>query len=517
MVLDVVFGLVASAIGSLRWLRVAQREHYLAGSTARFASRWWRTQPLNLAALLVAVAGISAAAFWPPSGIATVLVGLTAPVGLSIRGRTSALAWTPRLRRVALALFVIDGVVLGAVAVGAGLRVSGVVALSLVIVGPVLIDGVLVVLAPLEQRLALRYVNQAQAVLGRVRPRVIAITGSFGKTSTKGYVAHLLAGHFSVLASPRSFNNRAGLARTVNDLLLPGTEVLIAEMGTYGAGEIAEMVAWMPPEVAVLTAIGPVHLERFRTLDAIVRAKREIVVGAAVVVLNDDDPLLSALADELEGSGQRVIRCSSSDSHSQVAVVASGDDVVISVGGEQLGRVNLGETRASIALSNVACALGVALAMGLRVDDLLPALQTLPVAENRLTSVVGGSGVLILDDTYNSNPSGTALALDALARAASPGHKVVVVSPGMVELGPVQEAENANFGAAVAKMATQFVIVGRTNRTPLLAGVRTASLDGARCEIRLVDNRTAAVEIVQSDLGSGDVVLYENDLPDHYA
>ena len=118
----------------------------------------------------------------------------------------------------------------------------------------------------------------------------IVLGGSYGKTSTKGYLAHLLAGRYSVVASPRSFNNRAGLARTVNELLVPGTDVLIAEMGAYGPGEIAELCRWLPPEVAVITAIGPVHLERFKSLDRTLAAKAEITVGAETVVLNVDDP-----------------------------------------------------------------------------------------------------------------------------------------------------------------------------------------------------------------------------------
>jgi UDP-N-acetylmuramoyl-tripeptide--D-alanyl-D-alanine ligase len=87
----------------------------------------------------------------------------------------------------------------------------------------------------------------------------------------------------------------------------------------------------------------------------------------------------------------------------------------------------------------------------------------------------------------------------------------------MVELGPVQREENARFAAAVAKVATHFIIVGRTNQKALLSGVRDASLDGARCEVRLVNDREQAVKVVQAEFGAGDVVLYENDLPDHYA
>ena len=471
----------------------------------------------NVGALVLAVVSFGVCVTWLPGGVVAGVVLVIAPLGLGIRGRTSALAWTGRLRRLASILVALAAVAIGLGALVGGLHVAAVAAVGIALVAPGLVDLALALVAPLENRFALRYVTQAQAVLGRISPRVVAITGSFGKTSTKGYLAQLLSARFSVLASPRSYNNRAGLARTVNELLLPGTDVLIAEMGTYGKGEIADMVAWLPPEVAVLTAIGPVHLERFGTLRAILAAKREIAVGARVVVVNSDDELLSELAEELERAGQQVIRCSSRILDAKIAVVERGDEIAVVIDGVEAGTANLGRARSSIALGNVACAIGAALALGATASEILPLLDTLPIAENRLTRVVGASGAIVIDDTYNSNPKGTGLALEALVGAATPNHAIVVVSPGMVELGRIQREENAKFAAAVAKIATHFLVVGRTNRAALLAGARDASLDGARCEIRLVKDRAAAVALVQRDFGAGDVVLYENDLPDHYA
>ncbi len=128
--------------------------------------------------------------------------------------------------------------------------------------------------------MARTYVRRAGERLRRVAPTVVAITGSYGKTSTKGYVAHLVAGTKTVVASPASFNNRAGLARAVNENLADGTEVFVAEMGTYGPGEIADLCSWLVPDIAVITAIGPVHLERFGSEDRIVQAKAEILAAA---------------------------------------------------------------------------------------------------------------------------------------------------------------------------------------------------------------------------------------------
>jgi UDP-N-acetylmuramoyl-tripeptide--D-alanyl-D-alanine ligase len=289
--------------------------------------------------------------------------------------------------------------------------------------------------------------------------------------------------------------------------------VLIAEMGTYGIGEIAGMVSWLPPEVAVLTAIGPVHLERFKTLETTMRAKSEIAVGASVVVVNDDDRYLASFADEVLRRGQRVLRCSALRRDADVAVIAHDEVVEVLLSGSPIGEVDLGTASRSVALSNIACALGAAVALGADVAPLLGQLSTLPIVENRLTVRAAASGATILDDTYNSNPSGTALALRALEGLRVPGHRALVVTPGMVELGPLQDAANRAFAAEAAAVATDLVVVGRTNRRALLEGAGGAAT-GVR--LRPVKNRDAAVAIVRDELGHGDVVLYENDLPDHY-
>jgi UDP-N-acetylmuramoyl-tripeptide--D-alanyl-D-alanine ligase len=212
----------------------------------------------------------------------------------------------------------------------------------------------------------------------------------------------------------------------------------------------------------------------------------------------------------------------------------------------------------------------VALELGVPEDEVVRLLPTLPGAPNRLTVAVGPAGFTVVDDTYNSNPAGSRVALDVMGRHARDGHRRVVVTPGMVELGERQHPENVAFAAAVRRMATDLVIVGFTNRRALLegagehnvrisgwragAGGYTIAPDeededdeeeegvdrpgsgieggdgskGARAkadaeqpehaaQVVLVGSRDEAVGWVRANLGEGDVVLYENDLPDHFA
>jgi UDP-N-acetylmuramoyl-tripeptide--D-alanyl-D-alanine ligase len=503
--------LAAGVPAALRWLRVAQREHYLPGAVSRFALRWWRSRAANLAAGLVGALAAMASTVEPGAALAAALVAAAAPIGLTVRGRTSKLSWTRRLRTLAGALAVLFATAIAIGAAVGGLAGATAAAALAVIALPVLGDAALALLAPLEARLAARFVSDAARRVASIRPRVVAITGSYGKTSTKGYVAHLLAAHYAVVASPRSFNNRAGLARTVNEHLLPGSEVLVAEMGTFGPGEIAELCDWLPPEVAVITAVGPVHLERFGSIEAILKAKSEITERAAVCVLNVDDERLAGLAARLEAAERPVVRCSGGGAAAEVTVTVDGDALTLLASGRTVGSVIRPAGAAPVVASNVACAVAAAMAIGLPEEDALRRLADLPGAANRLAVERAASGVVVLDDTYNANPAGGRFALEALARAG--GGRRVVVTPGMVELGTRQDPENASFAAHALDVADVLLVVGRTNRKALLHGANGQA--GGR-RVVCVERREEAVDWVRRELRAGDVVLYENDLPDHF-
>jgi UDP-N-acetylmuramoyl-tripeptide--D-alanyl-D-alanine ligase len=515
--------LATSAAGAIlatfRWLRVAQREHYLSGSVARFARRWWGRDWVHIAAAAGALGSVVAEGFYGGIGILGAVVVGSGPLGLGVRGRSGRLRWTRRLGTIATIVAVEYGAAVASASLLGGLRLAATVAAAGAIGSPVVVEIALLVDRPLEWGVARRSVRRAAQRLHRIAPVVVGITGSYGKTSTKSYTDHLLAGTFRVVASPRSFNNRAGLARAVNEHLVPGTEVFIAEMGAYGVGEIAEMVSWLAPSVAAITAIGPVHLERFGSLERTLAAKSEILAHAGAAVLNVDDERLARLARELEDAGRRVLRCSATDRCAEVALIKGARGATLHVAGTVAGGLPLDPCR-PIALTNVACAVGVAVALGVPLRDVADRLHSLPIVEHRLEVATSPAGVVVLDDTFNANPAGTQLALEALRANSRLGARVVVVTPGMVELGPLQGAANATFAGEAVDVATDLVVVGSTNRRALLGGVAAARA-GRRTgrpgfRVTTVPSRAAAVAWVRRELHEGDVVLYENDLPDQY-
>jgi UDP-N-acetylmuramoyl-tripeptide--D-alanyl-D-alanine ligase len=430
-----------------------------------------------------------------------VLYGFACPVGLSIKGQTSPLVWTRRLVTITI-LATLIAIAISLLGIPA--RQHWLPAVVVVWAVPVILDVTARALKPYEGRRAQRFVDQAVTRLTRVHPRVVAITGSYGKTSTKNHIVDLLAVDGGVVATPRSFNNRAGLSRAINENLADGTRVFLAEMGTYGPGEIRALCEWCVPEIAVVTAIGPVHLERMKTLVVIEGAKFEITEKAKVVVVNIDDPVLARWPTQRASGEKRYRTAGSLNSDASVRVRVDADEWTVIVDNEVLGSVR---SIASVQPTNLACALAVALELGTPSDQLVARASSVRPIDNRSNVVTAASGVIVIDDTFNANPQSAISALKTLARVAATGRRVVV-TPGLVELGREQYPENLALAQKVAAAQDELVIVKRTNALPLETGYKGPA--------RRFNSRDEAVAWVRASLVPGDGVLYLNDLPDHY-
>jgi UDP-N-acetylmuramoyl-tripeptide--D-alanyl-D-alanine ligase len=240
-------------------------------------------------------------------------------------------------------------------------------------------------------------------------------------------------------------------------------------------------------------------------LDRTLEAKSEILAGASVAVLNIDDEHLAGLADR-EANQRRVIRCSAIDTSADVCVFDHEGTQEVWTKRALLARID-----PPVAFpTNVACAIGAALAMGIEHDSIGAALAGADRPAHRQTLSKSDLGFTIIDDTYNSNPAGASAGLKLLDELGAEARRVLV-TPGMVELGSDQPIANAQMAEEAAGIATDVIVVGRTNRQALLSGTA-----GGRASVMVVDSRQQAVEWVRANLGRGDVVLYENDLPDHY-
>jgi UDP-N-acetylmuramoyl-tripeptide--D-alanyl-D-alanine ligase len=493
---------VAVVLADLRWLRVAQREHYYAARPFVVATIWNRAVPVNLVLLGVAVAGLVAGLWVPLASLVGVVAAVIWPWGLPVRGTTRPLVWTQRVVRLTVVLVALDVAWL----VGFALLGWTAAVAALVLAAPVVVGAALAVATPVERALANRFVASAAARIAQVRPTVVGITGSYGKTSTKGYTAHLLAGQHAVVASPASFNNLLGLARAVNERLVPGTDVFVAEMGTYGPGEIRQLCQVFPPEVAAITTIGEAHLERMGSKAVVAAAKAEIAEPASTVVLNVDVPELAALADALPATKTVIRTATDPQTTADVHVVPADGQWQVIV--DQAAVATVPAPPGGGHPGNLAVAVGVARAMQVAPSAIAGRLAGLPTADHRAEVRESDDGILVVDDTYNSNPSGAAASVRLAVASAGETGRVFVVTPGMVELGRMQAQRNRELAAqVVSSPRTTLAVVGRTNRAALLAGAPGASTFASRSE---------ATRWVTTQAQAGDVILFENDLPDHY-
>jgi UDP-N-acetylmuramoyl-tripeptide--D-alanyl-D-alanine ligase len=371
-------------------------------------------------------------------------------------------------------------------------------------------------LSPVQAMINARYMRAARRRLTQTDPVVVGVTGSFGKTSTKFAIEGLIGDPGSVLATPGSFNTPLGVCRTINERLSAGHRFFIVEMGAYGVGEIAELCRFARPRIGVLTSIGPAHLERFGRLENIRRAKYELIEALppdGVAVMNVDDPVVRELADQT--THVRVLRfgveADGAPDITATNVATTTDGTSLTITERSSGESISAHTRllGRHAIGHLLAGVAVARAVGRHLGDLAGPISELRPVEHRLQIIEGTGGITVIDDAYNSNPDGASAALDVLE--SMPARRKVVVTPGMVELGDLQAEYNRALGERAAAVADTIIVVAGVNRRAITDGA-----GGGRAEVVTVDSLEEASARLRELLVPGDVVLFENDLPDQY-
>ncbi|HET7167693.1 MAG TPA: UDP-N-acetylmuramoyl-tripeptide--D-alanyl-D-alanine ligase [Candidatus Limnocylindrales bacterium] len=336
----------------------------------------------------------------------------------------------------------------------------------------------------------------------RFDPLVVGITGSIAKTSTKEAVAAVLSADRLTLKSEGNQNNEIGLPLT---LLRIGPEhrAVVLEMGMYVSGEIADLAAMGRPQIGVVTAVQAVHLSRIGTLEAIERAKGELVEALpadGTAILNADDPLVSRMDTR---TAARVVRYGFGETADvrAVDVEPAGVDGMRFTLATPRGRRSLTiPTLGRLSVHNAAAAAAVGIAAGIELDRVVLALEGGWSAPHRV-QLVRLRGVTVIDDSYNASPGSMTAALDLLGDL--PGRRVAVLGE-MLELGPGHDAGHETVGAAAARVAELLVVVGR-DAGGMAAGAIAGGLDPAA--VHRVDDVDSARDILAPRLRDGDVVL----------
>jgi UDP-N-acetylmuramoyl-tripeptide--D-alanyl-D-alanine ligase len=324
---------------------------------------------------------------------------------------------------------------------------------------------------------------------------VIAITGSTGKTSTKDILAALLAPQRRTFTSRGNFNTEIGLPLEIL-CAPPGTEALVLEMGMRGAGQIAELTRIAEPDVGVIVNIGPAHLERLGSIEAIATAKAELISDlrpGMTAVVPAGEPLLDPhLRDDLRivtfGRGGDVRLAGPAADRFE-----DGARVAIDAGGERI-ELELDFQQAHLR-GNLLAAVAAARAIGVR-----PGGRVIVTFSGRRGERLRlRDGVTVIDDCYNANPMSMRAALDDLAATAGEGRRVAVLGD-MLELGPQETAFHAEIGAHAAERGVD-VLVAVGSRS-----AATAEAFGGG-EAHVVPDAQAAAALVPELLRPGDTVL----------
>ncbi len=422
---------------------------------------------------------------------------------------------TARVKR----LYIVHFVVVMGLGLLIGLMPGSPVSLVLLYAYPLLLP-LLVALSgllamPIEKTIFRMYFKDAEKKLlqnkGLIR---IGITGSYGKTSTKFVLNTILSQKYNVLCTPASFNTPMGVTRIIRERLQPSHQVFIGEMGARHVGEIKELSNLVHPQIGILTAVGPQHLDTFRTIERIEKTKYELIDALpedGFGVFLHDDAIVTRLYEKTKKPKCLVGKAGSEAWAEDVQVSATGssfnlcfkDGEKISCETKLLGEHNI---------LNILTAAAVAKYLKLTNQQIARGIAALTPVEHRLQLLQSAGGVTVIDDAFNTNPRSAKKALDVLK--AFPGRRIVV-TPGMVELGSEEDKYNEEFGHYMAGCVDIAVLVGKKHTAPIEKGL----LDGGfkKENIHVVSSLDEAIQLNQTMLKPGDVVMYENDLPDHYS
>lgn len=395
---------------------------------------------------------------------------------------------------------------------------------------PVWLSAAVLILHPVEKLIQQHYMKDAKRTLAEIRPMVIGITGSYGKTGTKEMLAAMLAEKYNVFRPPGSYNTLMGVTRVIREQLRPFHEVSVVEMGAYRIGSIEKLCRLVQPSHGIITIIGVQHLERFKSRAAIQHAKGELVRSLpqdGFAVLNGNDPLCVQIGDDFAGRiiyfgiDSESIDAPPSDqvdaskhprvTASGIEIYADGSEFTLNFPDGDRSEVRIPLLgRGAIANATAAAAMADALEVPRR--KIISVLTSLPQVRHRLEFIKGGNGVFIIDDAFNSNPVGASYALEVLSQSKT-GRRILV-TPGIVELGHLEEEANHSFGFQAASACDLVVLVGHER----IKSIRNGLLEGGFDERNIWTVPTFKEGMVRLDdyTESGDTILLENDLPDQY-
>lgn len=367
---------------------------------------------------------------------------------------------------------------------------------------------------PIENKIKDHYFKMAQQKLKRFpNIKVVAITGSYGKTSTKFFAAEILSAKYRVLKTPESYNTPMGISKVINNHLTGEEEVFVVEMGARKRGEIEELCSLAPPQYSIITSIGAAHLETFGSIKEIEKAKYEIITALpkeGVAIFNGDNKYTSEMYERTKHKKYQYSISKKADIYAtEIAMNERGAQFKLNIRDQEpfdcetklLGKHNI---------LNILAGVCVAVDMGLSSLEIQKGIAKIEPVPHRLQLIDPQTGILVIDDAFNANPDGARAALEVLSQYKE--RRKIIVTPGMIELGKKEYEENYQLGVEISKVCDIAILIGPTRTQPIQEGLKKGGLGEDNCYI--LKSLSEASSLLAQIGRAGDVVLFENDLPD---
>lgn len=369
---------------------------------------------------------------------------------------------------------------------------------------------------PIEKLISNSYLKKSKKKIQSQKDLlVIGVTGSYGKTSIKNILSTILSEKFKVCSTPASYNTPLGLSKTILSKLSPEDNIFIAEMGAKQRGDIEELCSMVSPSIGIITGIGNQHLLTFGSIDNISKTKGEladyVVKNNGKIYFNVDTEATLELSNKYEQGIKTASTSSEYDLKVEgVKVDKTGSTFKLCYNGKKVecSTMLLGSHN----VSNIVLSARVALDLGLSLEEISNGISKLKAIPHRLEIIKSASSYTIIDDAYNSSVEGSKASLDVLSKFEG---KKIVITPGLVELGSDQFNSNFEFGRDLARVCDYVIIDSTINYDAISSGLIFAGFDENKIIQAL--NLSKSVEILSEIAGEGDVVLFENDLPDNYS
>lgn len=373
-------------------------------------------------------------------------------------------------------------------------------------------------LKPVDRRVNAKFRQEAVDKLEKYSPFIIAVTGSFGKTSVKHILGHILENYAPTLMTPGSVNTEMGITRIIREKLTPSHKYFIVEMGAYGIGSIERLCNLTPPNLSMITAIGKAHLERFKDVEGTAQAKYEIAQAAIKnggnVIINTSVLKRDYARKFTDEHSEHFIHCGEGGSIRAENVKQTLEGLSFKLIIDNNDYDVLAPIYGQHHVDNILIAVAAAKEVGMPIDDIIFCLKTVPQITHRL-EVKRQANYTIIDDAFNSNPIGFSAALNVLDSITPENGKRILVTPGMVELGDDHDSEHLKIGTLAAQ-TTDIVIAVSPERIQSFIDGFDAVNENSQSQLIKMPSFKEAEQWILQNANKEDVILLENDLPDLY-